>query len=479
MKKTVTFTDPDETLLDGVSRSHAETLPDQQNLVGIFNAALAAVDPYNAVLKATSVKLNQLHILGTKYDLAAFGRIIVVGAGKATARMALAVESLLGKKISSGLIIVKNGHTAPLSIIEQVEAAHPVPNEAGIAGAQRILQLVRGADDKTLVICLLSGGASALLIAPVEGLTLQDKQEATRLLLNAGATISELNAVRKHLSMVKGGRLAQATYPAQLVTLILSDVIGDELDVIASGPTSPDKSTFAEARAVIAKYGLQEQLPPRVLDYLNRGIAGQEPETVKENDPCLDKTHNVIIAGIRLALAAATEKAGNLGFATKTISDALEGEARIAGRFLAHAARAEMAGMKSGERHCLLCGGETTVTVKGTGKGGRNQEFALAFALEIEGWQGVSLLSAGTDGSDGPNDAAGAIVDGKTVSRSRTLCIDPRSYLDNNDSYTFFQDFDTAAGTQSHLKTGPTGTNVMDIQIVILNKSIPLHAQPD
>lgn len=478
MKKTFTFSGLNETLLDGVNHSRAEPLPDQQNLVSIFNAALAAVDPYNAVLKAASVNLNQLHILDAKYDLAGFRRIIVVGAGKATARMALAVESLLGKKISSGLIIVKDGHTAPLSIIEQVEAAHPVPNEAGIAGAQRILQLVRGADEKTLVICLLSGGASALLIAPVEGLTLQDKQEATRLLLNAGATISELNAVRKHLSMVKGGRLAQATYPAQLVTLILSDVIGDELNVIASGPTAPDKSTFAEAWAVIAKYGLQVQLPPHVLDYLNRGIAGQEPETVKENDPCLDKTNNVIIAGIRQALASATEKAGKLGFATKTISDTLEGEARDAARFLAHAARAELAGMNQGERHCLLCGGETTVMVQGTGKGGRNQEFALAFALEIEGWQGVSLLSAGTDGSDGPNDAAGAIVDGKTVSRARTLCIDPRSYLDNNDSYTFFQDFDTAAGTQCHLKTGPTGTNVMDIQIVILNKNIPTHAQP-
>jgi glycerate 2-kinase len=454
-------------------------LPDLENLPDIFNAALAAVDPYNAVLKAAWVEHKQLHVAGVQYDLAAYDRIFVVGAGKATSRMALAIESLLGGKIAAGLIVVKDGHTVPLSIIEQVEAAHPVPNQAGIEGAQRILQLVRAADEKTLVICLLSGGASALLIAPVEGITLQDKQEATRLLLNAGASIFELNAVRKHLSSVKGGRLAQAAWPAQLVTLIVSDVIGDPPDVIASGPTSPDKSTFVEAWEVIEKYGLQKNLPPRVTDYLKRGIAGQVSETVKENDPCLDKTRNVIIAGIRQALTAATEKAGQLGYAARTISDTLQGEARDAARFLAQASRAELAGMKPNQRRCLLCGGETTVTVRGTGKGGRNQEFALVFALEIEGCQGVSLLSAGTDGTDGPTDAAGAMVDGNTAARARSLGIDPPHYLDNNDSYTFFQQFDAASGAHCHFKTGPTGTNVMDIQIVQLIKEEQPSKQPD
>ena len=318
----------------------------------IFNAALAAVDPYNAVLKAASVEHDHLQVAGANYDLATFERIIVVGAGKATARMALAVESLLGNRIAAGLIVVKEGHTAPLKIIEQVEASHPVPNEAGIAGAQRILNMVRAADEKTLVICLLSGGASALLVAPVEGVTLQDKQEATRLLLNAGASINELNAVRKHLSAVKGGRLAQAAYPAQLVTLIVSDVIGDPLDVIASGPTSPDNSTFADAWAVIEKFGLQEKLPPRVADYLQRGIAGQVPETVKANDPCLNKTRNVIVASIRQALDAAQEIAAQLGFSAKTISDTLQGEARDAARFLAQAARDELAAMQA-ERAAL------------------------------------------------------------------------------------------------------------------------------
>jgi glycerate 2-kinase len=458
-------------------------MPQRKMLVDIFNAALAAADPYNAVLNAASVERDQLQVAGANYDLAGFERIIVIGAGKATARMALAVESLLGDRIAAGLIVVKDGHTAPLDIIDQVEASHPVPNEAGIAGAQRILQMARAAGAKTLVICLMSGGASALLVAPVDGVTLQDKQDATRLLLNAGADIFELNAVRKHLSAVKGGRLAQAVWPAQLLTLIVSDVIGDPLDVIGSGPTSADNSTFAEAWAVIAKFGLQEKLPPRVAEYLQRGIAGQVPETVKENDECLTGTRNVIVAGIRQALDAAKQRSAQLGYIPKTISDTLQGEASDAARFLAQAARDELATMKPNERRCLLCGGETTVTVRGTGKGGRNQEFALAFALEIEGWaleiesrasdiegsRGVSMLSAGTDGTDGPTDAAGAMVDGNTIALAKKHGIDPLLYLRNNDSYAFFQQLDSVSGTHSHLKTGPTGTNVMDIQIVLLN----------
>ena len=454
-------------------------MPDRHILLDIFNAALAAADPYNAVLKAVRLERNQLQIAGAKYDLDSFERVIVIGAGKATARMALAMEALLGKKISSGLIVVKEGHTAPLSIVDQVEAAHPVPDEAGLRAAQGILQMACAADEKTLVICLLSGGASALLVAPAEGITLQDKQTVTGLLLKAGASIDELNAVRKHLSAIKGGRLAQAAYPAQVVALILSDVIGDPLDVIASGPTAPDNSTFADAWAVILKYKLQEKLPPSIKDYLLRGNAGQVPETVKEYDHSQYKIHNVIVASIRQALAAAEGKTGQLGYASRIISATLQGEARDAARFLAQAARAELIEMKPGERRCLLCGGETTVTVRGTGKGGRNQELALAFALEIDGWQGVSLLSAGTDGGDGPTDAAGAMVDGTTASRARELGIDPLHHLHQNNSYAFFQQFDAVAGARSHFKTGPTGTNVMDIQIVLLNKQESLSAQPD
>jgi len=445
-------------------------IAERQHLDTIFNSALAAVDPFNAVRNAANIDRGRLQISGSPYDLSSFEQIIVVGAGKATARMALAVESLLGGKITAGLIIVKDGHTSPLNIIEQVEATHPVPNEAGITGTKRILNMARAADKNTLVFCLISGGASALLIAPVEGVTLQDKQDATRLLLNAGANIFELNAVRKHLSMVKGGRLAQAVFPAKLVTLIVSDVIGDPLDVIASGPTSPDSSTFAEAWAVIEKFGLQKKLPLRVMDYLQRGIAAQVPETVKANDASMTMTRNVIVASIRQALAAAEQRATELGFSTKMISDTLQGEASDAARYLAKAARDELDSMQPNERRCLLFGGETIVTVHGNGKGGRNQELALAFALEIDGLHGVSLLSAGTDGTDGPTDAAGSMVDGSTVSRARKFGLDPAHYLANNDSYAFFQHFDSASGGHSHFKTGPTGTNVMDIQIVLLKK---------
>ncbi len=273
--------------------------------------------------------------------------------------------------------------------------------------------------------------------------------------------------------------VASLPVAAQLKAGILSDVIGDPLDVIASGPTVPDNSTFADAWAVVLKYGLQEKLPPHVVIYLRYGIVGEAPETVKEYDHSQYKIHNVIVASIRQALAAAEESAERLGFASKRISATLQGEARDATRFLAHAARAELIEMKPGERRCLLCGGETTVTVRGAGKGGRNQEFALAFALEIEGWQGVSLLSAGTDGGDGPTDAAGALVDGTTASHARELGIDPQRYLHQNDSYAFFQQFDAASGAHSHFKTGPTGTNVMDIQIVLLNKQESPSAQPD
>jgi len=437
-------------------------------LAEIFGAALAAVDAYQALLNSARLAGNCLQVGEDSYHLAAFERIIVVGAGKAAARMALAIEALLGARIAAGLIVVKEGHTARLRIIEQVEASHPIPNQAGEEGTRRILEMMHGADDKTLVICLLSGGASALLVAPAEGLTLRDKQETTVLLLNAGATIGELNAVRKHLSAVKGGRLAQAAYPAQVVTLILSDVIGDRLDVIASGPTAPDGATFTDAWAVIGKYGLQGKIPARVADYLQCGMAGTASETLKEADPSMLRTRNVIVGGIKQALAAAEAKAWQLGFAAKIVTSELQGEARDAARLLAQAALAAQAGLQPGERACLLFGGETTVTVKGAGKGGRNQELALAFALEIDGREGIYLLSAGTDGSDGPTDAAGAMVEGNLAAHARRLGIEPARYLDNNDFYGFFRRFDTLSGEFSHFKTGPTGTNVMDVQIVLL-----------
>jgi hydroxypyruvate reductase len=438
----------------------------REALSGIFEAALAAADPYRAVLDAVRVQGGRLLVRGVSYDLAAYDRILVVGAGKATARMAQAVEKLLGSRITQGLVIVKYGHKAPLRLVEQVEAAHPVPDEAGVNGTKRILDLLETADDRTLAICLFSGGASALLVAPVEGILLQDKQQVTEMLLDAGAAIGELNAVRKHLSAVKGGRLAQAAWPAQVVTLLLSDVIGDRIDVIASGPTAPDKSSFADAWAVIHNHGLPEKLPARVRDYLRRGLVGKEIETVKEGDPCLDRTQNAIVGGIVSALAAAAEKAREFHFATEIVDAELQGEARVVAQQLAQQARARLAGMSAGERRCLLWGGETTVTVRGNGKGGRNQELALAFALSIEDAD-VAMLSAGTDGSDGPTDAAGAMVDGATAAEARRIGLDAAAYLDDNDSYTYFHRLDELTGWHSHFRTGPTGTNVMDLQVVL------------
>ncbi|HEY6096107.1 MAG TPA: glycerate kinase [Gallionellaceae bacterium] len=432
----------------------------------MFKTALDAADARQAVLNAVQVKDGMLHVADATYRLADFRRIIVVGAGKATARMAQAIELLLGDLIEGGLIVVKYGHSEKLDRIEQVEAAHPLPDQAGVVATQRVLRLLHEADDRTLVICLLSGGASALLVAPVAGITLQDKQEVTAQLLRAGASIGELNAVRKHLSAVKGGRLAQALAPAQVLTLLVSDVIGDSLDVIASGPTAVDDSTFAEAWAVIGKYGLREQVPLRVMACLKRGVAGAEPETAKQE---LAHVHNVVVASNRLALAASEQQARLLGFDAVLLSDRMQGEAREIASFLAQTARAELARMQPGERRCLLSGGETTVTVRGKGKGGRNQELALAFALEMEGTAGAALLSAGTDGTDGPTDAAGAIVDGDTAGRARQLGMQPEDYLANNDSYGFFQRLDKA-GQHFHVLTGPTGTNVMDLQILLLQK---------
>ncbi len=439
-------------------------------LIDIFNAALAAVDPYQAMLKYVRLEQDVLWVAGTKYELNHYNEIVVVGAGKATARMALALESILGARINSGLIIVKDGYTAPLNIIQQIEAAHPVPSQAGLAGTKKILRMTHQADDQTLLICLISGGASALLIAPSADITLADKQQVTSQLLKTGASIEELNAVRKHLSQVKGGRLAQAAFPASVVSLILSDVIGDRLDVIASGPTAEDKSTYADAWAVIEKYQLQNLIPEPVARHLQQGLAGKLEESIKAGDACLRKVQNVIVGGLNQALAAAKDKSLQLGFKAEIIMADLQGEARDAARLLADKARATLGKMKPGECCILLSGGETTVTVKGAGMGGRNQELALAFLLEAEWIQGVTLLSAGSDGSDGDNDAAGAIVNGHIAIKSRQLELSPERYLADNDSYHFFREFDQRSGGNAHFITGPTGTNVMDIQILLLEK---------
>ncbi len=416
----------------------------------IFKAALEAADPYRAVT-------GQSERVLTAYREGGFKRIIAIGFGKASPLMASALEDTVGELIEAGITITKYGHLGErrLKKIQAFEAAHPVPDENGFTATSEILQLLKTTDEDTLVVCLISGGGSALLAAPLEGITLANVQEVTSSLLNAGADINELNAVRKHISSVKGGRLAQAAYPARTISLIVSDVIGDPLDVIASGPTAPDASTWHDAMDVMEKYSVTS--PDAVVEAIKDGVAGKLPGCPKPGDAVFEKVENLIVGSNRLALDAAKAEAEAMGFSTEILTASLSGEAREAARWLASEC------LKREERPlCLIAGGETTVTVRGTGKGGRNTELALAFALEAEGDPGVTLLAAGTDGTDGPTDAAGAVVDGTTARRAKEAGIEPSEYLDNNDSYTFFE---RAGGL---LKTGPTGTNVMDIDIILL-----------
>ncbi len=448
---------------------------EKDSALNIYYAALKAADPYIAIIKAVYLKGNKLFVNGTDYDLSSFNKVMVIGAGKGTARMAQALEDILGERIDEGLIIVKYGHTARLNKIRQVEASHPLPDLAGVRGTGEILVMLEKVDAETLIICLLSGGGSALLVSPAEGLTLEDKQITTDLLLKSGATIDELNIVRKHLSKAKGGQLARMAWPATVVTLILSDVIGDRLDVIASGPTVPDHSTFTEALKIVTnlieKQGLKDTFPERVLDYLRAGVSGRAAETPKEGEPCFQNTCAFIVGSLSQAISAARDRAEEMEFQTEIVTDILQGEARVAAIYLADIAREARKSRKVGKPICFISGGETTVTVQGMGKGGRNQEMALAFAIAIKGVEGITMLSAGTDGTDGPTDATGAVVDSNTVYLAERAGLDPQVYLANSDSYTFFEKLDALTGSWHHIKTGPTGTNVMDIQLILVSDS--------
>lgn len=376
----------------------------------------------------------------------------MVGAGKASARMAQAVERLLGRRISTGLINVKYGHTAKLRRIELNECGHPVPDENGLRGSRRILEMASEAGADDLVIAIISGGASALLPYPLPPITLEEKQSLTEELLRSGANIHELNAVRKHISAIKGGRLAEAAAPAQVLALILSDVIGDDLDVIGSGPTVPDRSTTEDAEKILRRYGIA--VPPLT-------------ETPKPSDAAFDGVQNLIVGSNALAVAAAESEARRLGFRTMVLSTFIEGETREVARVHVAIAKEVLAtGRPIRKPACVISGGETTVTIRGTGMGGRNQEFALAAALDIDGLDDVTVFSAGTDGTDGPTDAAGAIADETTVSRGRELGLNATEFLANNDSYRFFD------GVGGLVKTGPTGTNVADVRLMILGSIV-------
>ncbi len=379
--------------------------------------------------------------------------------------MAAAVEAILGGRVTGGLVVVKYGHAAPLRRIGLIEANHPLPDAAGERGAGQMLDLLRGATGDDLVVCLLSGGGSALLPAPVPGVSLEDKIAVTGLLLRSGATIQEINAVRKHLSRVKGGRLAQAASGARVVALILSDVLGDPLDAIASGPAAPDPTTFEDALAVVRRYQLDDRLPASVLGHLRRGAEGRERETPKPDDPVFRRVQTVVVGNNEQAVAAAAARAKRLGYRTLVLTTFLEGEAREAARVFCSVARSVTSRQAPlVPPACLLAGGETTVTVRGQGRGGRCQEFALSAARLIAGWPDVVVAGFGTDGTDGPTDAAGALVDGETAARARSLGLDPAGALADNDSYTFFHSLGDL------LVTGPTRTNVNDVYLALIGK---------
>lgn len=445
-----------------------EPLPEKihrmrQDALRIFQSALAAVDPEEAVLRHVSLERGTLRVGSRQLDLDDFRNVWVMGAGKADAPMARALERILGERITDGVLVVKEGHGLALETVRVHEASHPLPDQRGLAGTREVLELARRAGPEDLVLALLSGGGSALLVAPAEGISLEDKQEVTRLLLACGATIHEINTVRKHLSAVKGGQLARAVYPATVVSLILSDVIGDDLDAIASGPTVPDPTTFQQARDVLFRYGIWEGVPELVRARLEAGAAGRIRETPKPGDTCFEKSHWEIVGSNLQALEAASEQAGKMGYRTLILGSGIEGETREVARALAAVAKEVVrSGNPVCPPACLLGGGETTVTLRGSGKGGRNQEFVLAAAMALDGWQDVVVLSGGTDGTDGPTDAAGAIADGTTVTRARRAGLSPQLHLGNNDAYPFFQ----ALGDL--VLTGPTRTNVMDVQVFLI-----------
>ncbi len=436
----------------------------RQDALAIFQASLRAVDPIAAVKRYLMLKNDTLIVEGKSFPLTKYQGIFLVGFGKAGASMARGVEEVLGERLEAGIINVKYGHVQRLSSkIKINEAGHPVPDAAGMAGAREIVQFLEARRADELVICVISGGGSAIFPLPQEGITLEEKQEMTRQLLACGADIKEINAIRKHISRVKGGQLARIAQPATMITLILSDVIGDPLDSIASGPTAADSTTFQDCVNILTKYQLWGKIPRSIEQHLQAGAEGKIPDTPKAGDPAFASTHNVIVGSNWQAVQAAKQAAEALGYRTLILSTFIEGETRDVARV--HAAIAKevrKTGHPIAAPACILSGGETTVTIRGTGLGGRNQEFVLAAAMDLRDMDNVVVLSAGTDGTDGPTDAAGALADGGTIGRAQQQSLKAADYLRNNDSYHFFEPLGDL------IKTGPTNTNVMDLRVMLI-----------
>lgn len=445
-----------------ISRS-LDRFPIKSSIIEIVHQAMSAVDPYLAVRNAFKFDEKGFTCGGKYFSRAEIQQIWVIGAGKAGFPMAQAIVDLFSEFKLRGCVIVKEGHSPLEQLTPDLvlrEAGHPIPDERGLHATQEIVGLLSAVGVNDLVICLISGGGSALLTSPAPGLTLNDIQRTTDLLLKSGVDIEAINRVRKHLDTIKGGGLARLMMPAQGLTLILSDVLGDPLESIASGPTVPDTSTYQDALDVIIKSGLENKVPDRVLQHLINGVNGIVRETAKPGEPYFQRLHEQIVGSNRIAAQAASTKAKELGLNSILLTTYLQGEARTAGRFIASILKQIVMSDQPVERPALIiAGGETTVTVHGNGLGGRNLEFALGAVREMAGLKDTCLLALATDGGDGPTDAAGAFVTGETLDLALSADMLPEEYLDRNDSYHFFSALDDL------IKTGPTLTNVNDLYL--------------
>ncbi|MGZ7065390.1 MAG: glycerate kinase type-2 family protein [Candidatus Aminicenantales bacterium] len=473
----------------------------------IYEAAIGAVDPARLVKAKLSLEGDGLRIMGETFDLGGFEHVYVIAFGKAAAGMAAGLAEVLGDRLSGGLVVspstggaeggpgrrpdaphaYRPGGPGNAARLEEVKASHPLPDDTSVEAARRALDLAAGAREKDLVLLAISGGGSALLSLPADGITVDDKKTVTLGLLRAGASIRELNVVRKHLSGIKGGRLARAAHPATVISLVISDVVGDDLETIASGPAHWDSSTFADARDLLARYGLWESSPPSVRQHVERGVRGEEPETLKSDDPVFGSVHEHVIGNNLTALRGARREAERRGFEPFILTSGDEGEARAAARsYVAFIASVACSMSGAPLPFCLLAGGELTVSVTGRGTGGRNMEFVLAALVEMRkeglgssfcgtcalpgdrgGLAGNRpldwlVLSLGTDGIDGPTGAAGAWADAATFDRASALGLDPEKFLGENDSYSFFEK------TENLIVTGPTGTNVCDVRVFLI-----------
>src|SRR6266704_218918 len=437
-----------------------------RDVLHAMNAALAAADPARIIRKHLKLNGSTLHLDKLQYPLKDYRRILVIGGGKASGYMAEEIEKLLGDWITSGLVIIPDylRPTPRNRRIRYHQATHPIPTRKGVEGVLAMLRLVDDISRDDLVIVLVSGGGSALMPLPVEGINLDDEAKVTSLLLRSGAGIEEINTVRKHLSQVKGGRLAGRLYPATVLTLIVSDVVGDKIDAVASGPTTADSTTYHDVELVLKKYDLWFQIPENARRIITRGLSGSIPETPKQKDKVFRRVQNVIVGNNRASCLAAASAMTKAGYRTQVLSIQITGEAREAGRIFGSIARdIRDNSLPFAPPTALVAGGETTVTVRGKGKGGRNQVLVLAAAVKISGSDAVVVGSFATDGIEGQTHAAGALADGTTVMRGLKVGMDPEDYLGNNDSYHYFSKL------KDLVITGPTGTNVNDITIFAAN----------